>query len=95
VQLVAEDPKKLNRIFWVDERRESVEQLARAMGLDFVPHEVFALFPRKFEEELLQKELAFHNEKEDDILETRFQVIVRGNGHVVVVTDQRLRRDVE
>jgi hypothetical protein len=95
VELVSEDLKKLNRIFWIDDRRDSVEQLARAMGLDFVPNEVFALFPRDFEEELLKKELAFRNKKESEIAETRFQIIMRGNGHVVVVTDQRLLREGE
>ncbi|HEX4589117.1 MAG TPA: hypothetical protein VH120_04265, partial [Gemmataceae bacterium] len=89
VQLETEDLKKLNRIFWIDDRRDSVEQLARAMGLDFVPDQIFALFPRDFEEELLKKELAFRNKKEEEIIETRFQILMRGNGYTVVVTDQR------
>ena len=89
VKLEKEDLQQLNRIFWIDDRRDSVEQLARAMGLDFVPDQVFALFPREFEEELLKKELAFRNKKEDEIIETRFQILMRGNSYTVIVTDQR------
>jgi hypothetical protein len=89
VKPVVEDLQKLNRIFWIDDKRESVEPLARAMGLDFVPDQIVALFTYEFEKELLAKELAFRNRKENDILETRFQILIRGTGYVVVVTDQR------
>jgi hypothetical protein len=88
-KLETEDLPKLNRIFWIDDRPDSVEQLARAMGLDFVPDRIYALFPHEFEKELLAKELAFRNKKEDEIIETRFLVLMRGNGHTVIVTDQR------
>ena len=81
--------QKLNRIFWIDDKRESVEQLARALGLDFIPDRIVALFPHEFEKELLGKELAFRNKKESEILETRFQVLIRGRGYEVIVTDQR------
>lgn len=89
VVLVTEDLAKLNRIFWYDDKRETVEQMARAMGLDFVPDRIFALFPYEFEKELLRKELAFRGKKEEEILETRFQVLMRGSGYEVVVIDQR------
>jgi hypothetical protein len=89
VKLETEDLPKLNRIFWIDDRHDSVEQLARAMGLDFVPTQIYALFPHEFEKELLAKELAFRNKKEEEIIETRFLVLMRGSGHTVIVTDQR------
>jgi hypothetical protein len=81
--------QKLNRLFWIDDRRDSVEQLARAMGLDYVPDRIYALFPHDFEQELLRKELAFKNKKEEEIIETRFQILMRGDKYTVVVTDQR------
>jgi hypothetical protein len=87
--VVNEDLQKLNRIFWIDDRRETVEQLARAMGLEFVPDKIVALFPYEFEKELLAKELAFRNRKENDIIETRFQILIRGRGYEVIVMDQR------
>jgi hypothetical protein len=90
VQLETEDLQKLNRIFWIDDRRDSVEQLARAMGLGFVPDRIYALFPYEFEKALLKKELEFRNKKEDEILETRFQILLRGDsGYEIVVLDQR------
>jgi len=89
VKPVVEDLQKLNRIFWIDDKRDSVEQLARSLGLDFVPDRIVALFPYEFEKELLQKELSFRNRKEDEIIETRFQILMRGRGYEVVVTDQR------
>jgi hypothetical protein len=82
--------KKLNRLFWIDDRRDSVEQLARAMGLDFTPDKVYALFSHEVEKELLRKELAFQNKKEHEIYETRFQFLMRGSGYEIVVIDQRL-----
>jgi hypothetical protein len=90
VKLEDDDVAKLDRIFWIDDRRDSVEQLARAMGLDFVPDRIYALFPRNVEEELLKKELAFKNKTEDQIIETRFQVLMRGDSYTVIVTNQRL-----
>ncbi|HEY1379104.1 MAG TPA: hypothetical protein VGF55_20045 [Gemmataceae bacterium] len=89
VKPVGEDLQKLNRIFWIDDKRDSVEQLARALGLDFVPEQIVALFPYEFEKELLRKELAFRNRKESEIHQTRFQILMRGSGYEVVVTDQQ------
>jgi hypothetical protein len=90
VKYESDDLKNLNRIFWIDDKRESVEQLARALGLDFVPDQIVALFTHEFERELLHKELAFRNKREDQILETRFQILMRGgNKYDVIVTDQR------
>jgi hypothetical protein len=85
----SDDLKSLNRIFWIDDKRSSVEQLARALGLDAVPDQIIALFPHEFEKELLRKELAFRNKREEQILETRFQILLRGSKYEVIVTDQR------
>jgi hypothetical protein len=92
VKFEKEDLKKLNRIFWIDDRPDSVAQLARAMGLNFVPDRIYALFPYTLEKELLRKELAFKNRKEEEILETRFQILMRGNGYEIYVLDQRLNQ---
>jgi hypothetical protein len=88
-KLEDDNVQKMDRIFWIDDRRDSVEQLARAMGLEFVPDRIYALFPKSFEEELLKQELAFGHKTEDQIIETRFQVLMRGTGYTVIVTDQR------
>src|SRR5207248_10268307 len=36
-KLEVEDLQKLNRIFWIDDKSETVEQLVHALGLPFTP----------------------------------------------------------
>lgn len=90
-KLEDEDLKKINRIFWVDDRAPSIGPLAEALGIR-VPNHVVAFFPEKLEGELLRKERAFANRKEHEILETRFRVVRRGNTYEPVVIDQRPAR---
>src|SRR5262249_40406759 len=90
VKMEVEDLQALNRIFWIDDKREAVEQLVRALGLDFTPNQIVALFPYDFEQQLLKKELAFRNKQEEQIHETRFLVVVRGSTYEIYVTQQRL-----
>jgi hypothetical protein len=92
VKLENEDLQALNRIFWIDDKHESVEKLVRALGLDFTPNQVVALFPYEFEKQLLAKELAFRNKREEQIHETRFLIMVRGSRYEIYVTDQRLNQ---
>jgi hypothetical protein len=89
VKLVEKDLKALNRIFWIDDKRASVGQLGEALGLNFLPDQIVALFPDDIEKELLAKEKAFRGKDEDKILETRFLIVVQGSGYKVWVTDQR------
>lgn len=84
--------RKLNRIFWIDDNSASVEQLMRAMGRSESPSQVVALFPLRLESELLAKEKAFRNREEDSIVETRFQILMRGSRrYEIVVVDQRYK----
>lgn len=84
-----EDLKDLKRIFWVDNRPESVRPLVQALGLKDVPDHIVAFFPPELEEDLLKKELKFKGLKEDEIQETRFRVIKRGSGgYVPMVVEQ-------
>jgi hypothetical protein len=75
-----EDLGRLMRdhIYWIDDKPDSVQQLAMAMGLSFVPERIGAFFPKELEKMLLEKELAHQNKREEQIRETRFQVVVRG-----------------
>lgn len=86
-KLEVEDLKKINRIFWVDDRPQSIGPLAESLGIP-LPHHVVAFFPEKLEGELLRKERAFANRKENQIQETRFRVVRRGNSYEPVVIDQ-------
>src|SRR5262249_35046917 len=51
-----EDLTEINRIFWVDDRAESVVPLGQALGLRPPPARVVAFFPAELEEKLLALE---------------------------------------
>jgi hypothetical protein len=94
-ELLDEDVAALNRIYWVDDRPESVASLTRALSLSLQPNHFAAFFPESLEKELLDKELEYlrrrhRNRSEDDIKETRFQVLPRGGGYSPVVVSQTL-----
>src|SRR5205823_5263763 len=59
-----EDLAGIGRIFWVDDRPESVRSLARALGLPNPPAYFVAFFPQELENKLSRRELAFKNRKE-------------------------------
>jgi len=79
-----------DHIYWIDDKRDSVEQLAHALGLDFVPERVGAFFPKELENRLLQKELAYQNKREEQIRETRFQIMMRGNRQYDIIVVHQL-----
>jgi hypothetical protein len=87
----AEDLTKLDRIYWIDDKPESVASLSRALGIA-QPAQIVALFPEKLEKELLQKELGFAGRSEDSILETRFEVVKTPKGYEAKVTAQKPNR---
>jgi hypothetical protein len=89
VKAEKEDLRSIKRIFWVDDRAESVGPLAKALELKLEPAHVVAFFPESLEKELLAKEQKYRGLSEGDIAETRFRVVRRGDMHIVVVRSQR------
>jgi hypothetical protein len=93
VQAKPEDIKELNRIYWVDDKPQSVHSLAMALGIRPVPDHIVAFFPQQLEKELAEKELQYLRSRsrgtEDDIAETIFRVDRRGNRYEPIVIDQR------
>jgi hypothetical protein len=83
----AEDLTKLDRIYWIDDKPESVASLARALGIAR-PAYIVAFFPENLEKELLQKERAFAGRKEDAIQETRFDIVKTDKGYEPKATAQ-------
>jgi hypothetical protein len=83
-----EDTKAMNRIFWIDDRKESTESVGNLLELGFTPSALVAFFPRELEEELLKKELAFKNRKEEDIALTRFNMGFSGGKAMIKVVAQ-------
>jgi hypothetical protein len=84
-----EDLTKIDRIYWIDGKPESVASLAKALGLKSKPDVVIAFFPEKLERELLSKELAFARKKEEDIETTTFKVVRKDDSYEVKAVSQR------
>jgi hypothetical protein len=86
-----EDVMKLNRIFWIDDKPESVAVLARTLGI-VRPQYFVALFPYELEEELkrLEKQAAFRKyggrRRVEDIQETKFSIGPDGRPRVDSLT---------
>jgi hypothetical protein len=83
-----EDIASIKRIFWVDEKKDSIRSLADAMGVPVPDGPIVAFFPEKLEAELLRKELAYKGKKEEDIKETHFKINARGGSFVPEVAEQ-------
>ena len=83
-----EDIASIKRIFWVDEKKDSIRSLAEAMDVPVPDGPIIAFFPEKLEAELLRKELKFKNKKEEDIKETHFKIRLVGGSYVPEVVDQ-------
>lgn len=85
-----EDVTKLNCIFWIDEKRQSVSSLSSAIGWRPVPELFVAFFPRDIEEKLYKIEMAAArsqrpNVTENEIRQTFFDVVRAGGGYDVQV----------
>ena len=74
-KLLDEDISKINRIFWVDDRPESVRSLMSALGYRQVPSHFVAFMPLELEQELFELEKTFAGRSEDQIDSTTFRVV--------------------
>ncbi len=84
-----EDIKALNRNWFIDDRASSAESVAAELGLNIVPSVLVFFYPIEFENELLKKELAFRNKKEEEISYTKFAISFSGGKPVIRVVEQR------
>jgi hypothetical protein len=91
IQPKREDLGDLNRIYWVDNKPQSVYSLAMALGIRPVPEHFVAFFPPELEKELAEKEQKYSSSKEEDIEETVFRVVRSGNRYEPIVIEQRRR----
>jgi hypothetical protein len=81
-----------NKIRFSDARRDAVQGVARAVGLDFNPRTFWAFFPKDLEEKLARLETSYRNLRSDDIEETIFRVTMRGGSYDIIVDEQRRKR---
>src|SRR5262249_33041847 len=79
-----------NRIYWIDDRPESVKSLGAALRIPGLK-KIVAFFPEELEKDMLRKELAFHQAKEEAIHETKFKIRKTTNGYEPVVSEQALK----
>ena len=79
-KLLDEDISTIQCIFWVDDRPQSVESLSRALHLSPVPGHIVAFMPAALEQQLFELEKKEAKCPEDEIFETRFEVIAMGRG---------------
>jgi hypothetical protein len=80
------------RIRFSDARRDAVQGVAGAVGLDFMPRTFWAFFPKSVEQELARLEEGYRNKRSEDIEETIFRVTVRDGRYQFVVDEQRTKR---
>jgi hypothetical protein len=83
------DIESIKRIYWEDNKRESIAPLCLALGIRPVPGYVIAFFPEELERKLLKIELQYKGLREDQIKRTRFKVRKMGGGYEPVVVDQK------
>ena len=79
-----------NRLYWVDEKQQSVGGVAQVLGIPTPPFMIVFL-PVPLEDRMLQLELDYQGLTEEQILRTDFRVISRGRSYDVEVTRQMRR----
>jgi hypothetical protein len=88
----ARDVTQIDRIYWRDDRPESVSSLARVLGIVPAPPYFIAFFPAELEKKLLDRELAYAGGKPEGMIdETRFEIRSTAKGYEPFVVDQRYR----
>ena len=81
------DLTRENRVYWVDEKPESIQGVAQELGIA-VPPFMIVFLPVALENRMLQLELAYQNLSEDEIRRTDFEVVTRAGHYDVRVTRQ-------
>ncbi|HVX64155.1 MAG TPA: hypothetical protein VHC19_26265 [Pirellulales bacterium] len=81
------DLAKETRLYWLEEDGNTVSGLARVLGIAPTSY-MLAFLPQTLEDNMLKRELAYGNLKEDQIAKTEFEVVRRGGGYDVIVVSQ-------
>jgi hypothetical protein len=88
-KLLREDISKIQRIYWVDDKSPSVAGVMEALGLQGMrPSHFVAFMPEKLEKKLFEMELKYKGLREDQIHETKFEVVRGPGGYQPRVIDQ-------
>jgi hypothetical protein len=92
-ELLNEDLSQIQRIYWIDDKPQSVQGLMQALGLQLMPNHFVAFMPQDLEDRLAKMELQYMGRKEEQIDATRFKVLPKSGGsYDVKVFDQTTKR---
>ncbi len=83
-----EDLTQIHRMYWEDNKRDSIAPLCQALGIRPVPGHLAAFFPESLERKLLQLELQYRGLRESQIRQTRFKIRKTADGYEPVVLEQ-------
>jgi hypothetical protein len=79
-ELKQEDLSKMDRIYWIENKPQSVRDIMSALGLSIHPSHFVAFMPKELEDKLQEMEKqAARGKPEDAIKETKFRVKLVGN----------------
>ncbi len=88
-ELLNEDLSQIQRIYWIDDKPNSVQGVMQALGLQMHPNHFVAFMPQELEDRLAKMEQQYMGRKEENIDATWFKVVPkRAGGYDVVVNKQ-------
>jgi hypothetical protein len=95
-KLLDEDISKIQRIYWVDDKPQSVNDVMTILGVPVRPSHFVAFMPEELEQKLFKLEKDWLAKKnaghtEDDIVETRFRIKQTKAGYEPEVTSQQVK----
>ncbi len=77
---------------FTDTKRQSVDDVSVALGLDFIPKNFMAFFPKELEDRLSRMEKGHANRRAEDIEETRFEMLMKDGKCEIKVVEQKLKK---
>jgi hypothetical protein len=85
-KLIEEDIEKIQRIFWIDDNPQSVQDMMAVLRLPLRPSHFVAFMPEELEAKLYKLEKDYLDKHysgrgEDDIAETKFRINQSGKGY--------------
>ncbi|HWG43638.1 MAG TPA: hypothetical protein VN688_12695 [Gemmataceae bacterium] len=95
-KLLDEDISKIERIYWIDDKPQSVMDVMAVLRLPLQPSHFVAFMPKELEDKLLQLEIAYFEKRhkgrgEDDILKTKFKINRTRKGYIPEVVAQEVK----
>jgi hypothetical protein len=97
--LLDEDISQIQRIYWIDDKPQSVRDVLAVLGLQLprLPSHFVAFMPEELEKKLYELENAYLQKRyprhsEDSITETKFRISIRGGKYEPEIIDLKVKR---